>query len=657
MMRLALVVPCVALLATPSGWSQDKTPTPMGEAMHKYLAAQTDRLSQKYLDGAKTLDEWKEKLPRLEREYLDMLGLWPLPERTPLKATVTGQLEAHGVIVEKLHYQSKPGLYVTANLYRPKAHGTPPVGLQKLPAILYVCGHSNKGRDGNKTAFQDHGFWFASNGYVCLMVDTLQLGEIPGVHHGTYGRPWNHLKAYGIKDKDAPENRWWWHSAGYTPAGVECWNGVRGIDYLLTRPEVDPERIGVTGISGGGAATLWIAAADRRVKVAVPVSGMSDLESYVNNKVVDGHCDCMFLYNNYRWEWTTIAALVAPRPMLFANSDNDSIFPMDGNRRIIEKLHILYFKYGKADALEEYVSKGGHAYRPDLRVAIFKFINKHLKGDAKAAVEDSAKYQDVPGKELRVFPTDADVPKDARNAAIDETFVPRAKAVLPEPGKFAEWKQARLEELKQRVFHVLTDAKHVDRLPFSDQAHLVGKGRGAAPMLVMERKQFDAVSDFRAFAGTFGAKQSSAFLYFSDEVLSWTRKSPPNYVERSHVLLGETTDTHKVCYLMKAARQLAGYESDMPWDRRVVGQGSAGILGAYAALFEPAIKGVVVIDPPKSHLEGPHFLGVLKVLDVPEALGLLAPTPLTVIGGDEAAFERTAEIYRRAGAADKLKRR
>ncbi len=109
-----------------------------------------------------------------------MLGLWPIPEKTPLDATVTGTLERDGaVVIEKLHFQSRPGLYVTGNLYRPKASAG------RLPAILYVCGHTPKGRDGNKTAFQDHGMWYARNGYVCLLVDTLQLGELPGVHHGT----------------------------------------------------------------------------------------------------------------------------------------------------------------------------------------------------------------------------------------------------------------------------------------------------------------------------------------------------------------------------------------------------------------------------------------------------------------------------------------
>ncbi|MCI0743359.1 MAG: acetylxylan esterase, partial [Gemmataceae bacterium] len=331
MFRASILALLLCVLFSVPAFAQKKADeklTPGDEMIYKYLCAETDKLSQKFLGGAKTIDEWKRKRPRLYQEYMDMLGLWPVPEKTPLKATVTGQLEAHGVIVEKLHFQSKPGLYVTANMYRPKEDSS--AKRKRLPAIVYVCGHSGKGRDGNKTAFQDHGFWFANNGYVCIVLDTLQLGEIPGVHHGTYGRTWTHIKSYGLTPPTPPhpftpspllpvgadpsEFRPWWWSAGYTPAGVECWNGVRAIDYLLTRPEVDPERIGVTGISGGGAATFWIAAADERVKVAVPVSGMSDLESYVKNKVLNGHCDCMFLYNTYQWDYTTIAALVAPRP-------------------------------------------------------------------------------------------------------------------------------------------------------------------------------------------------------------------------------------------------------------------------------------------------------------------------------------------------------
>jgi dienelactone hydrolase len=623
-------------------------PTPGDLMIDKYFAAETDRLAQTFLDGARTLDDWQKKRPRLYQEYMDMLGLWPLPAKTPLKATVTGTLRRHGVVIENLHFQSMPGLYVTANLYRPKdARG------RKLPAILYVCGHSSRGRDGNKSAFQDHGLWFASNGYVCLILDTLQLGEIPGIHHGTYNK-----------------ERWWWHSAGYTPAGVECWNGVRAIDYLLTRPEVDPERIGVTGISGGGAATFWIAAADERVKVAVPVSGMSDLESYVKNKVINGHCDCMFLYNIYRWDWTTIAALVAPRPLLFANSDNDRIFPMDGNRRIIEKLHQIYSKYGKPDLAQEYVSPGGHDYRPDLRIAIYKFINKYLKNDTTSPVAD-LRFEAIPGKELRVFPRDDDLPKDILNGTIDETFVPRAEVKLPAAGKFADWKQDLLSQVRQRALRtVLRDVDEADQL-FQEEGYLVGTGKNLA-LLYVDKDDFTKIKDYREFAKSFKRETNGSFLYFPrifpvvlgkdqtwdlEDSYRWTKKSPPNYVERAHVLLGQTIDERKLHFLLANVKRLAKQEGSQRWDGRLIGKGQAGIIAAYAALLEPAVKEVILIDPPVSHKDGPHFLGILRVLDVPDALGMLAPTPLTLIGAKSKAFDRTAEIYNLAGAAEKFQRK
>lgn len=672
---LTLCVAALLAVAAPAAGQPPKDAKPGDVMIEKYLAAETDRLGQRFLDGAKTLDEWQQKRPRLYREYMDMLGLWPLPEKTPLRATVTGTLEREGVVIEKLHYQSKPGLYVTANLYRPKA------SKGKLPAVLYVCGHSGKGRDGNKTAFQDHGMWFASNGYVCLVLDTLQLGEIPGVHHGTYGRPWIHAKAYGLKDRDKLENRWWWRAAGYTPAGVECWNGVRGIDYLVSRPDVDADRIAVTGISGGGAATFWIAAADERVKCAVPVSGMSDLESYVKNKVINGHCDCMFLINAYGWEWTTIAALVAPRPLLFANSDNDRIFPMDGNRRIIERLRKLYKMYGKGELVDEHVSKGGHDYRPDLRVAIFKFINQHVKNDTTTPVEDSAKFKPLPGKVLRVFPTDADIPKDARNASIDETFVPRAKVLLPEKGKFAEWKKQLVQQLKDRCFRTLPREipKTADTIM---ELQTKGGTNNRVVAFYVEEGFFKDAKDVEKLAKQFAGKEDSHLVFYprifpvppdeKADPYGWTRKSPPNYVERSHALLGRTIDQKKLFHLLASIKTINWNNSPenkapsgiiflnnkgrLEW--KLVGKGETGIIAAYAALFEPSIKEVVLIDPPKSHRDGPIFLNVLRVLDIPEALGLLAPhVKLTLINARDPAFDRTEQLYRLAGAADKLTRK
>src|SRR5262249_8526670 len=159
------------------------------------------------------------------------------------------------------------------------------------------------------------------------------------------------------------QGRWWWYSAGYTPAGVECWNAVRALDYLASRPEVDPDRIGATGISGGGVGTFWVAAADERGKAAAPVSGMSDLTGYAAGGGVGRHCDCFFSPNRARWHWPTTAALIAPRPLLFVNSDNDVYFPMSGNERVANRLGRLYSLFGAGDQVAAVVSVGGHGYR------------------------------------------------------------------------------------------------------------------------------------------------------------------------------------------------------------------------------------------------------------------------------------------------------
>ena len=411
--------------------------------MEKYLAQEAAKLSDRFLDGARTLDEWKAKRPRLRQEFLEMIGLWPMPEKTPLHATITGKIEKDDFVVEKLHFQSRPGLYVTANLWRPRQIAG------KLPAVVLFVGHYNRGRNGHKTFMQDQGMWFAKNGYVCLIFDSLTRGELPGEHQGLYNG-----------------QRWWWISRGYTPAAVECWNAVRSIDYLVSRPEVDQDRIAATGLSGGGALTFWIAAVDDRVKCAAAASGMTDWESNVTNRIVRLHCDCMLPINTYGWEFTTVAALAAPRPLMFVNCDDDLGFPMAANHRISARLRKIYGMYGKDDLFKDYVTHGpvgAHAYTPDSRMAIFKWINHHLKGDDRPVTD--ANFERLPEEELRTFPTDNDLPKDALNNVIDQTFVRQAEVSLPAPSEFKAWREKLLGRLRSLSFPTFPD-----RIPASDKA-------------------------------------------------------------------------------------------------------------------------------------------------------------------------------------------
>ena len=659
---LAVLTSAILLNGNPKVNGQAYGPPDRGqpgdEMIQAYLARQTEAIHGRFLENAESVEDWKRLRPKYREEYFYMLGLAPIPEKTPLKATITGTLQGDGYTVDMLHYQSRPKLYVSANLYRPKnvTKG------QRLPAVLYVCGHSFRGRDGNKTAYQSHGIWFARHGYICLVLDTLQLGEIAAIHHGTYR-----------------EGRWWWHSRGYTPAGVECLNGIRGVDYLISRSDVDPERIAVTGISGGGAATFWIAAADERAKVAVPVSGMADLMSYVPNRVINGHCDCMFLYNTFQWPWTRIAALIAPRPLLFVNSDADRIFPMDANERVINRLERLYSLYGASDFVDSVVSIGGHAYRQDIRQAAYRFINMHLNNDARV-VEDSEvdlvtgsgnnRQHPIEPEKLRVFPNDSDIPKDELNTTIDRHFVPMAYVKPPEEGHYESWKAKIMAELRRVTFRcfperippatllreIETDDVRLEsesgievRLQQNTKSKSV-KNPKCIVMVVQGPDSNEPTTDWLRLVN-----EPNPHVYVCSPrgvgQTRWTRKNPPNYVERSHVLLGRTVDTGRVWDIIAAARYLHDkYEGRIPV--YVSGDGAAGVLTAYAALWEPEIAGVIVNKPPLSHMDAaaPQFLNVLRVCDVPDTLGMLAPRALTVYGDRSDALEKVAEIYATAGA-------
>lgn len=641
------------LLAQPLG-TPDRT-APVDEMIQAYLAKETQKLSAKFADDVKSLADWQARRPQYLQEYYYSLGIDPQAERSPLKATITGTVTGDGFVVDLLHYQSRPGLYVTGNLYRPAK--TQPG--QKLPAVFYVCGHFGHGRDGNKAPYQANGIWFAKHGYICLIVDTLQLSEIAAAHHGTYNL-----------------ERWSWHSRGYSSAAVEAWNGIRGIDYLSSRDDVDPEKLAVTGISGGGAATFWIAAADERVRIAVPISGMADLDAYVSNRVINGHCDCMFMYNTFQWPWTRIAALVAPRPMLFINSDQDSIFPMDANERISNRLERLYSLYGASADFDTVVSVGGHAYRKDIRQATYQFVNAHLKGDATTvldseqdlvSLERPPKSFPIAPAALRVFA--GEFPADQLNTKIDELFIPVAKVDVPSPGHYPEWKKSLLTELRRVSFgyfpatipaarKIKDDDALTERLQSEDEIEFrlrfpVGRPATSPPMnsrlLLVVLNEDEAGGATPDWAKEVGKGQIVVLCEPRGiGVTRWTRKNPPNYVERSHALLGRTVDTGRVWDIIAAAKYVSARFAggNAKAEIGVAGKGSAAILATYAAILEDQISDVTVVSPQLSHTDdsAPPFLNVLRVCDVADALGLVPAGRLHMVNVDPVILTRVTSI-------------
>jgi dienelactone hydrolase len=629
-----------------------------------------------------SLAEWEIQRAAMKRELAGMLGLDPMPERTPLHAIMTGELALEGIVVEKLHFQSMPGLYVTGNLFRPAQ----PSG--QLPAILYVCGHSDvKAKDGsslgNKTHYQHHGAWFARHGYVCLVIDTVQLGEIRGEHHGTYRL-----------------GKWWWISRGYTPAGVEAWNGIRALDYLVSRPDVDADKLGITGRSGGGAYSWWVAALDDRIKVAVPTAGITTLRNHVIDGAVEGHCDCMFMVNTRSWDYDRVAALLAPRPLLIANTDKDTIFPLDGVVSVYNSVRRLYKSLGAEAKIGLQIAEGPHKDTQSLNVGAFAWFERFLKGaDLMATFDDAAKKVVEPEK-LRVF---TNLPGDERNTRIDKEFVPTGHPEIP--SNVSEWNVMSggwKLALRDRVFNgwpqaagplalrevgkaehdgvVMRAWEFTAQEPFKLRiwiAHRAGLAPDQLEIAVLNALDADGWRDFARMAAAHFAplfdeadRAGADGLGFEDEKKMYASKpwamayvaprgigptswsgTPKDQTQRLRrfYLLGQTLDGMQAWDIRRsiAALRAAGFVKPALW---LQGERGMGVNALYASLFEEGVARIDLHSPPKSHAEAPIYLNVLRYLDTPQAVAMAASrSKVRIYTADKSAWSFATDTASRLG--------
>jgi hypothetical protein len=628
------------------------------EMLAKYLERRTVQIEDSFLGEVGNKEDWNKFRGKYRERLGYMLGLAPARPRTDLKATITGKLEGDGFTVENLHYQSSPGLYVTGNLYLPADRKK----RERFPAVLYVCGHGRVKKDGvsygNKVHYHHHGSWFARNGYVCLTIDTIQLGEIEGIHHGTYSK-----------------DMWWWVSRGYTPAGVEAWNSMRGIDYLQSRPEVDPDRIGVTGRSGGGAYSWWVAALDERVKAAVPVAGITSMRNHVIDGCVEGHCDCMYQVNSERWDFAMISSLVAPRALLISNTDKDRIFPLDGVLEVHSKTRKLYGLLGATGKLGLHITEGSHKDTQDLRVHAFSWFNRFLKDQNPPPLIDKPAVKYFEPEQLKVFES---IPADEKTSSIHETFVPVASAP-PVPKDKSDWKKYRDKvraELDENVFgawpkkspkakgetsaDLSSGGIRFSVHPFVSQepwelslylVHRAGLDREDLDLVVLNVLDENGWNDF---AGTYGKafgkgfpknlklpahdaeafdsekhmfkNQKWAMAYVAPRGIGPTAWSGDarkrNQILRRFCLLGETLDGMRVFDIVRSASSLRAVEGmgKVPLWMQANSQMATNLL--YASLSIPEVTRLDLHDLPESHRAGPAYLNVLRVLDLPQAVAL-----------------------------------
>jgi cephalosporin-C deacetylase-like acetyl esterase len=313
-------------------------------------------------------------------KILELIG--GLPEYAgPLNARITGRVERPGYFIEKVIFESLPQYFVTANLYRPRGAG-------RYPGILLPLGHWSEG----KIAVQQIAANLALKGFVVLAYDPVGQGE----RQQAYDRRTRTSLGGGATDQHILAGA---QSllAGASFARYRIWDAKRALDYLVSRPEVDAERIGCTGCSGGGTVTTYISALDPRIKVAVPACYINTFRLLFAGPTGDSEQSIPnFLAAGL--DLTDYVESFAPKPWLILSTADD-FFPLEGAARAYEEASNWYGIYGAKDKIAWTVGPGGHGTPLEDREALYGWLIRWLKDGSGSAKEEPVEL--APPFELR----------------------------------------------------------------------------------------------------------------------------------------------------------------------------------------------------------------------------------------------------------------
>ncbi|MFK5973120.1 MAG: acetylxylan esterase [Flavobacteriaceae bacterium] len=630
-----------------------------------YLSRVASEITHNSLSGITSLKDWESVKDKRRIEFQEMLGLQGKPfegKRSPLNVTKTGVIQKDGYRIEKLYYESLPELYVPANLYIPD-------GIKKpAPAILYVCGHSHT----QKYNYQAHAKSFAQNGFVVLIIETIQRGEVKGEHLGAESLGWFH-----------------WYSKGYNPAGVEVWNGIRGLDLLSELPEVDKDRLGVTGISGGGSQSWYLPAVDSRVKAAAAVAGGASVEGQIIQKTIDDHCDCMMPINTYEIDFSDIGALIAPRPFMIAQPNRDLYYSIEAVHTVYRKAKTIYDYYGMPQNLIMEDATGGHSYgsEEELRPRILSFFLKELMGK-EISPEEVGKIdisKELSNEELVAYVDGA--PEGDMTKTIQDSFVELASPPRIENlEQLNAYKKEVVSFLKEKTFGAFpkedTPLDVRKEFQYANKSGAVGEVYSFVPeegwrlkinmrkgqptnkkkptVLVLKNPN---AKRWSVYGLTSGVGEKMIIASFEARGIGETGWSPSLqwHIRRSAAWTGRTVASMRVYDVLRcleALRQLPGVDPD---NISIIGEGEMAVVASYAALLDGNIKSLILKTPPATQNvasqpngrgESIEMLNCLRITDISQVAGLMYPKQFVAIGELPDTYKWTEELYDKLGKSE-----
>ncbi len=614
-----------------------------------YLARRGAEVTRNSLATVSNPEDWQAKRAEVLKHIRYSLGLEPLPAKAPLHARVTGVLERKDYKIEKIVFESMPGLFVTGNLYIP-------AGVKSPPAVIYVCGHSPSPA-GAKTHYQHHGIWFAKHGYAAFLLDTVEFGELPGIHHGTHDL-----------------GMWYWLSLGYTPAGPEVWNAIRALDYLETRPEIDTKRATITGISGGGAITWYAAAMDQRFKVAASVCATWTVGQHIALDAVQENCDCIYFPNVFQYDLPAVGALIAPRPFKILGALRDGSFPPAGYREAYERTRSFYDLLGATKDISLFEFDSPHEDVMAFRKEADEWINHWIEKD-DTPFDEGVIERERP-EDLTVLP---EPPEHSLNGQIHKHFI-KTPALRPSSA-LDDWKHRRQEvlaEIKDKVLRGFpsvrepfdtwktpeggwtsryADCFHVEftteaGIRVTGELFLPKNKRSPSPALIYFKGAEDVIYPVD-YDPLLPALASHVVLILRPRLVDYPGLT--NYklsnIKMSAALIGSTVESMQLWDLLRSVDFLVEAESLKLSGISVYGRKQMGALALYAAALDPRITRVILEDPPSSHwqAQAPALLNILRITDLPEVAGMVAPREIVSLSSVPEAYTYAKAIYRLYG--------
>ncbi len=621
-----------------------------------------------------TRGEWTERQATLRRRLVQALGLQPelldapAAARGDLHARVTGTVDRtrDGYRIELIEFQARPRFYVSAALYLP---AEPPASLeagQGLPAVYSPHGHWRTGK--HTRHIQIRSANLARRGYVVLVADAVGHAERTFMGHR---EPAAHALLY----------------AGESLPGLQVWDNVRALDYLSSRPEVDPQRIGVTGASGGGNHTMYLAAVDERVAVAVPVCSVEMLEVYFRKS----QCVCETVPDVLTFaDKPHLLGLLAPRPLLMMNGLRDGGFSTLEARRALDHTRRIYGLYdGGADRLALYETNVEHSYDRAMRERAYAWFDQWLQGLHPLAAHERSREADtwVEAEEddtLRVWgPLGAGgVPADAHTLDTYYAEVTERPATLPSGAHlrrrivddlFGGWPQrgplhveavdtitradcavellAYWSEEGVPVPALLFRPLPEPSLPLPAVVYTSPAGKGRAPELRAVHEAVRAGTivlaiDYRGQGETAGTRVSA----------SGGTEGELAAVERG-IMLHRPLFAGRVWDVLRGVEYLASRPDVDAGAVYVWGEADASLLALHAAALEERVAGAVCLGLPESYRAPAGEAGVklepwlvvpglLAVADVADLRDLVAPRPC-LTGPQSGAAELVPRLTRR----------